>query len=143
MEELIDRSLRGEASEAELAQLAEWRRASSENERRYRATVRLLEVARRQLPRELGTVAAPSVAAVIARADARRRAPLTVRHPWLPWALSAAAVVVAAVSLARSPASAPAPTWGGADIVTGAGELATVQLGDGSVVRLAPSSRLR
>ena len=33
--------------------------------------------------------------------------------------------------------------WGATEVVTGATELATVQLGEGSVVRLAPSSRLR
>ena len=35
------------------------------------------------------------------------------------------------------------PGWGATEVVTGATELATVQLGEGSVVRLAPSSRLR
>jgi len=35
------------------------------------------------------------------------------------------------------------PGWGATEVVTGATELATVELGEGSVVRLAPSSRLR
>ncbi|MGH7711293.1 MAG: FecR family protein, partial [Gemmatimonadaceae bacterium] len=34
-------------------------------------------------------------------------------------------------------------TWGPVDVVTGASEMTTVQLPDGSVVRLAPASRIR
>ena len=43
MDELIDRARRGEATEAELGELTAWRSESAENERRYRATMRLLE----------------------------------------------------------------------------------------------------
>ena len=68
------------------------------------------------------------------------------RTRWAPWAIAAAAAIVAAVSLALArpqTRDAAIPGWGATEVVTGATELATVQLGEGSVVRLAPSSRLR
>ena len=57
--------------------------------------------------------------------------------------LAAAASLVAAATLGRVTASDADALLAPAEIVTGPSELATVQLGDGSVVRLAPSSRLR
>ncbi len=39
---IIERSVRDEATAIEVAQLAAWRRASRENERRYRRTIRML-----------------------------------------------------------------------------------------------------
>jgi transmembrane sensor len=63
---------------------------------------------------------------------------------WAPWAIAAAATIVAAVALrSRAGTGSSVPGWGATEVVTGATELATVQLGEGSVVRLAPSSRLR
>ena len=64
---------------------------------------------------------------------------------WAPWAIAAAASIVAVVSLRSRVGNIgePIPDWGATEVVTGATELATVQLGEGSVVRLAPSSRLR
>jgi transmembrane sensor len=60
------------------------------------------------------------------------------------WAIAAAAVVALAVTLAARVGQTPAGSaWQPAEVVTGAGELATVHLGDGSVARLAPRSRLR
>jgi transmembrane sensor len=50
-----------------------------------------------------------------------------------------AAVLLVAVGVALRAAGG----WQPAEIVTGAAELATVKLADGTVVRLAPSSRLR
>src|SRR5262249_8427857 len=62
---------------------------------------------------------------------------------WVPWSIAAAAMVAAVLAArARRPAAA-GDAGTGADVVTGANELATVELRDGSVVRLAPSSRLR
>jgi ferric-dicitrate binding protein FerR (iron transport regulator) len=145
MHDLIDRASRGEATDAELAELAAWRRASVDNERAYRATLRLLDVGRALAHVDAG-IARPSAAEIIARAGSRRRfAGTTTATQWAPWVIAAAAVVVAAVSLTwRRAATADAlPGWGGTEVVTGTSELATVQLGEGSVVRLAPSSRLR
>ena len=144
MDELIDRAFRGEATETERAELAAWRAASAENDRLYRATIRLLETGRAlgQVESQIGR---PSAAEVIARAKSRRRfTGVTVAARWTPWAIAAAAAVVAAVSLRTRTMSGDAiPGWGATEVVTGTTELATVQLGEGSVVRLAPSSRLQ
>ena len=145
MDELIDRARRGEASAEELTQLDAWRRASSANARQYDDALRILVAAR-----ALGSVAAvpdatrPTARDIIARAGSRRlRRFAAVR--WLPWGVAAAAAIVAAVALRSRSSSENAATgdWRAAEVVTGANELATVQLGEGSVVRLAPSSRLR
>jgi len=144
MDELIDRARRGEATDSELGELGAWRRESAENERRYQATIRLLDAARSLGRDDLG-LPRPSSAEIIARASSRRRfAGATVVARWAPWAIAAAAVVMAAVSLlGRTRIGDSVPGWGATEVVTGVSELATVQLGEGSVVRLAPSSRLR
>lgn len=145
MDDLIDRASRGEATETELAELAAWRRASGENERQYRTTMRLLEAGRALQHVDVG-LARPTAAEIIARTTSRRRfAGTAAAARWAPWLIAAAAVLVAAVSLrTRFASTGPAiPGWGATEVVTGATELATVQLGEGSVVRLAPSSRLR
>jgi transmembrane sensor len=86
----------------------------------------------------------PSAAAVLGR---RRDDPVPAaakRTRWMPWLIgvgAAAAGVVAGVVLPRN--TAQKTSWGVADVATGAAEMTTVQLGDGSVVRLAPASRLR
>jgi transmembrane sensor len=136
-DELIDRARRGEATAAELATLDAWRRESPDNERAYRDTTRLLD-AGRSLSLSSVTSARLTAPQVIARVRTRERR-------WVPWAVAAAAVLMAGVSLATR-AKSPEPAvagWGATEVVTGAAELATVQLGEGSVVRLAPSSRLR
>jgi len=145
MYELIDRARRGEATADELARLDAWRRESSDNERAYRDTVRVLDAGR-----ALGAVGSalvqPTGAEIVARVAAQRRFEGrrgAVR--WAPWIIAVAATIVAAVALRTRavPGTTADSAWGSAEIVTGATELATVQLGEGSVVRLAPSSRLR
>ncbi len=145
MDDLIDRVFRGEATEAEQTELAAWRAASTENDRQYRATMRLLETGR-ALGQVESPIGRPSAAEIIARTRSRRRfAGTTILARWAPWAIAAAAVLVASVSLLsrRVDTASPIPGWGATEVLTGATELATVQLGEGSVVRLAPSSRLR
>ena len=146
MDELIDRARRGEATADELARLDAWRRSSSANDRAYRDTVRVLDAGRALAAAEPGG-RRPASDEIIARVDARHR--LSGRRAvarWAPWVIAAAAGIVAAVSLGMPRAGAPSSAetaWGATEVVTGASELATVQLGEGSVVRLAPSSRLR
>jgi len=140
MDDIIDREQRGEATPDELRQLTEWRRASLTNEHQYRQTVQLMSATR-----ALSTSARsgpPSAAAILARhrESTPSRAP---RRRWTPWLVAgAAAAGLAAGILAPRPA-APRNGWGVTDITTGSAEMTTLQLGDGSVVRLAPSTRLR
>ena len=147
MDELIDRVRRGEASPAEIARLEAWRAESRENERDYQSTVRLLAAG--QSLASLGpSPIRPPAAEIMARAAARARlagrSRLTRRTPWV---VAAAAALVAAVAIgarvSQSVNDAGIPGWGASEVVTGANELATIKLGEGSVVRLAPSSRLR
>ena len=143
MDELIDRARRGEASADELSRLDAWRRATPDNERHYRETARLLAVGR-SLGAARHATSPPMAEQVIARAASRGRPGRgNPAARWAPWVVAAAAAVVAAVSLRSSNAGDAIPGWGATEVVTGATELATVQLGEGSVVRLAPSSRLR
>lgn len=151
MDELIERALRGEATEDELAELGRWRAADPENERQYRRTVRLLEAAAElRCELEAGAVPRPTARELLTRRPRRAESMPPdggARHRWarrMPWAVAAAAVLVLAFNLAR-PGGEPRDTalYPPPAIVTGVGEIVTVQLGDGSAVRLAPSSRLR
>ena len=144
MDEIIDREQRGEASPAELEQLTEWRRASIANEHEYRRLVRMLGVTR-TLVSSLRSEP-PSAASVLGRRRDDVPSTSASRARWIPWLIAvgaAAAGVIAGFVLPRANAPKPAHSWGVADVATGAAEMTTVQLGDGSVVRLAPSSRLR
>lgn len=146
-DELIERALRGEASEAELIELVAWRRAAPEHERHYRRTQRLIAAARALRTDAAASPTRPSAATIIAAASASSPAATArLRRPRLrlgrlaPWAVAAAAVLVAVLNLRDGGESR---NWVPAEIITGAAELATVRLADGTVVRLAPSSRLR
>ena len=143
-DELIDRARRGEATAAEVAELAAWRNASAENERRYRDTMRVLDAGRALAHVEAG-IQAPTAPEIIARVKSRRRfTGTTIATRWAPWAIAVAASIIAAVALrSRANPDGTIPGWGATEVVTGATELATIQLGEGSVVRLGPSSRLR
>jgi ferric-dicitrate binding protein FerR (iron transport regulator) len=139
MDDLIERAFGGQATGEELERLSAWRRASPENERHYHATVRLLGAAR-ELRDAVPEYAPPTAAEILARGSASRRGGGRTRRA--VWALAAAVVLLAAgIGLPRVLHRAPGAA--SAQIVTGAKELATVQLRDGSVVRLAPSSRLQ
>jgi transmembrane sensor len=143
MDELIDRARRGEASAEELERLNAWRSAAPENGRAYRDVVRLLDAGQALGARPSG-ITRPSADEIVARVAARRRfAGRNAAVRWAPWAIAAAATIVAVASLRARTVPADVPGWGATEVVTGAAELATVQLGEGSVVRLAPSSRLR
>ncbi|HEY8469353.1 MAG TPA: FecR domain-containing protein [Longimicrobiales bacterium] len=147
-DELVVRFLQGEGhgSDAE-EDVNEWRAASPANEARYRDIARvwartapLLDELRagdlRGPERLLSRLGIGSTRGTKA-ASWRRASSLPLR-----WA---AAIVVAACMgyalgsmVGRSGAQATGP-----ELVTGAGERATIELADGSVVRLGPDSRLR
>lgn len=151
MDELILVSLKGEATLAEERELLRWRRESDENERYYQEFVRTWKLAEGGdellFPRP-----APAAADLIRIADEEgeatsstsRRARNLV-HGWGMRVAAAAAMVLIGFFAADFRTDEPPLDLGyGADeFVTGAGETATVSLRDGTVVRLAPESRLR
>ncbi|MGE0555017.1 MAG: FecR family protein [Gemmatimonadales bacterium] len=152
MDDLILRSLDGATTEDEERALAEWRAASPDHERRFRGLAQLVGA--------LGAVSGPrrrverpSAAALIERAN-RPRALGGARPSRRVWiAAVAAALVVLGIGTRRAwrtpvplPPMAPAaqvgrPT-GVTEVTTGVDERSTTRLVDGSLVRLAPNSRL-
>lgn len=142
MDEIIERATRGEATPQEIARLTTWRHESLENERHYQQVVSLVEALGRRLT--VAAVQTPTAAQILARRRGKR-GPRTVRSVigrWLPWGIAAAAVALFAITV-RSSDPSSAPGWNPTEIVTGADELATVHLPDGSVARLGPRTRLR
>lgn len=136
-----------------------WRRASAANENRYQELARIWD---------LMDVAGPSVAETrppsaeeIIKTAERRRADdqesssgaSTRRRAERRWSskigialgvASAAALVLLGLGLGQlGPFGTLTPAFGATEVVTGALERATVGLQDGSVVRLAPNSRVR
>jgi len=95
----------------------------------------------------------PQASDLIEQATTRRQEKLRARRTMVfsvaPWAVAAAATLVLAVQLMRPERTArevtvtAAATSAPTEIVTGAGELATVRMPDGTVARLAPRTRLR
>jgi transmembrane sensor len=142
MDEIIEREQRGEATPEELRQLAEWRRASLSNEHDYRRLIRRLATTRTLSSERRTTV--PSAATVLARHRPDAPSP-RARSRWTPWLVAAAAAagLVAGAALQGRRPNTASPAWGFADVTTGAAEMTTVQLRDGSAVRLAPASHLR
>jgi len=138
MEERVFRFLQGDIDEVEARQLDLWRRASPQNEAVFREIERLFN-SRQLLAPTLHQTAPPAAQELLRRVRTRGR---WVRHTGA-WAAAAAAVVFLAFTLRKS---TPEPTGGSllraAEFVTQSDEQSTVQLGDGSVVRLGPDSRL-
>jgi transmembrane sensor len=145
MNDIIDRVVRGEATPEEQSRLVAWRSAAPENEREYQEIVALLLTLRDATPSS--AIAPPRAADLIDRMrrrdDERHAAGRAMVSRWLPWSVAAAAVMVSVALGWSTYARSSGGSWQPAEIVTGTGELATVQLGDGSVARLAPRSRLR
>jgi len=159
IDEMIDREQRGQATPADLRQIAAWRRASLANEHEYRRLVKLLSVAH-SLP--MGAASPrPTAAALLARARHPESIEASVAsrthssspvgptpvpsRRWIAWMIPVAAAAGLAAGFIVPRATAPklaTSVLGVADISTAAAEMTTVQLGDGSVVRLAPASHL-
>lgn len=147
MDELIIESLQGNATEAEEAALRAWRRASLDNEARYRALAQIWE-----LTGAVSFAAAPTppAAEIIAAAEADtsvlhlRPRGMTRAARWLRWGAAAAAVVAIGLALGRW--LAPQGEAGRSDVAvytTGPGDMRTVKLADGSVIRLAGNTVVR
>ncbi len=143
MDDLILRALEGDLSAGEYRLLADWRAAHSDHERRYRELARLS-----RLLASAGTAAhrypPPSAASVIARSAGGmgQRSARTWRMAWLGVAAAAGVVgLIGGLLASRGFHRAPVP-FGISEAAAGPSEAATVHLADGSVVRLAPASRL-
>jgi transmembrane sensor len=145
-DETLFRHLLGRTSRSEAEAVEAWSRASPDHEARLaelRRTLSLVDADEARIHARSG----PTADRIIELASRREPNAPPARKPLVRYAvvgLAAAALVAVAVGVARSrrPASPPFVLVAG-EYATGQGETATVQLGDGSVLRLAPSSHLR
>jgi transmembrane sensor len=143
------RFLTGQSDRGEAAAIASWRRASPQNEQRYRELEDLLRgAAADYAARPVGSP--PPVSEILSRAASRvpHRSPAmstAMSRSRLAWSSIAAAavVIISAFTYLGLRSTRATPIVLGVDqVVTNAGETATVELLDGTVVRLAPKSRL-
>jgi transmembrane sensor len=147
MDQLISRVIQGRASRTEEAELLQWRQASSENEQYYRQLLRLLREAESAAWERVPTAVPPSTFFTGREGPTRSRW-FRLRRGSLGLGLAAlgAAAAIALVVLefgGLGPDVSGQLLFGTGEVATGASETATVTLGDGTVVRLAPHSRLR
>lgn len=151
IEEKIIRSLQGESTSRELQWLSRWRFASPEHAQRYRDIRSIWELTDgiRNARERVGEP--PPVDAVLEAARTRRSGVVPIyrsrrpgsRPQWWSWVAGAAAVALVAIGAGllltnRSPGNVYTPR----EVVTGESETANIALEDGSIVRLAPASRL-
>ena len=150
MDDLILASLQGQLSAIDAARLDAWRRASPENEAQYQDLARVWRLADHRDPFVADVSQPPSMQALLAR-SARREAEVPKarggsRHRWavlIGTMAAAASIAIAVVRVRGDGDRTNAPYLSTSEFVTDTAETATARLDDGSVVRLAPSSRLR
>jgi transmembrane sensor len=146
MHSMIVRSLQGGAGDIEQRRIAAWLARSPLNAKHYREIESVWKAAD-VLCTEVDPPSAPSFAELRQRPMARRIRRAAPPHPLARWRrrlLQTAAVFfvgVAAGYLALLDRAEPG--LGTGEFVTRAGETVTLTLMDGTVVRLAPESRLR
>jgi ferric-dicitrate binding protein FerR (iron transport regulator) len=147
---LLFRCVTDQATPAEAAAVAVWRRASAEHEQRYRDLEAILTAAMAaEAARRPGDP--PSAREIVRRAGASVTGGVVAlprvatRRSWTRPMLAAAALLLVSFSLVGGlRLFRGAYTTHGVDqVVTGVSETATVELHDGTVVRLAPKSRLQ
>jgi transmembrane sensor len=140
LDEKITRALQGVATEEELQAIHRWRAEAPANEERYQ---RFAEVWRLVAPYGEGFQDSrpPDPATVVFAARRRGRGP----HFWNRPSVRAAAVIAmlgGGYLLTQWGTDAVQGPLAAAEIVTGWGESSTTRLDDGTVIRLAPESRL-
>lgn len=147
MDELILEDLQRQLKAGDAARLDSWRRASPHNEAHYQSMARIWGMAAREDPLSPVGTPVPSLGELGARR--RRRAPgitgVAGGRAWTRWAVVATVAAAALLLLLVRPPEHPS-TGGGfsaSEFVTDRAEMVTASLDDGSVVRLAPESRLR
>lgn len=133
--------LSGRAAPAERRALEEWRVAHPDNEAEYQSLVRTWEIAG-ELRRSGLATPPPQVADFVRRPEPERLAmvPSPGRRTW--WPGLAAASLLLGLAVGASLARMVGVELDAETTVTGAGELATVTMRDGTLVRLGPNSRL-
>jgi len=147
IDELIFRALKGVATPAEEAELMRWRMRSPENEAHYAQLAAML--------RATDSVEAMRERSEPPMADITRAQPVVIefpmsagramrRRPRLGFSagMLAAAMVIAIGLIFFQPFRNQQLVLAAAEYITSDSETAVVRLGDGSVVRLAPNSRL-
>jgi len=146
-DELLLRAVQGRATESERQEIAVWRSSSLEAARRYRELEQLLSVVAEEdaaiTPRRIPNAAellgwrenGPAPSAV---GDKRRR-----RLVWVAGSAGLAAASVLAVWAVIQRGGPPDPPPVPTEYVTGKAETSTLELADGTVVRLAPGSKLQ
>ena len=149
MDELIVKRLRGEATDIELQQLDHWRAESSENEQAYAAFISLW--IRTGEPEAPALDPPPALEEIVREGDARRargqaRAArrAVLRSPWVGYGLTAAAVAVLIFLALPSDAERDSSTHGlfAVESSSSPGDITTLGLSDGSVVRMMPETRV-
>ena len=148
MDELISRSLKSQTSPEEEERLRAWRESDPANEARQ-ADIAWLMRASDDLLEHTSAPPPPSAEGLVQRAAPRwgrgERTRGGWRRPAARWggglALLAAAMLAWFVLL-PAVRRGPSVQFGAGEFATGPGETGTLVLGDGSVVRLAPNSRL-
>lgn len=147
MDELIVRSLQGAATAEQEEELLRWREASRDHEARYQAWARLWQHTAPAEPvpprRPIPSLSDLQQRAWSTTSIHRTRTRGLIRRP-LVWA----AVVVLSLGVGAWGSQLLGPESAGPDrqvseVITTAGEMATTVLPDGSVVRLAPETRLQ
>jgi len=149
MDELIVKRLRGEATDIEVRQLDHWRAESSENEEKYGAFISLWN--RTGEPEAPAVGPAPALEEIVSEGDARRargqsRAArrAVLRSPWAGYGLAAAAVAILIFLTLPSDAERDSSTHGifSVESSSSPGDITTLGLSDGSVVRMMPETRV-
>ncbi len=148
MDELIVKWLRGEATDIEVRRLDRWRAESSENEREFRAFIGLWEESYE--PEAPAIRPPPDLREILREGDARRTRSqarvarrAVLRSPW-GYGLTAAAVGALIFFGLRSNPEESASTHGLFPVESSSsrGDITTLGLSDGSVVRVMPETRV-
>ncbi len=148
MDELIVRLLRGESSDIEARQVERWRATAPENERSFQETRAVWLLAE-----ELATrpEASPDADDLMAQAEQRRREAASrqrrrrlLRSPWWGYGLAAAALAALTVLATERGSDGPrtSPRLAPLESESGPGDVVTMSLSDGSVVRIAGASSI-
>jgi len=170
MDDLIIRSLTGQATQEEEERLRAWRARNAANERKYRSFCELWTLVGAAAPEPEPEGNLPDVEDLLKKADAGRgmlpgnparpkettaAAPVpscagSGRDRWFSWNRRVVGVGIAAGLVAigfglgtLGDHEETAGLLSSGEIITGRGEMTTVRLGDGTSVRLGPTSRLR